>query len=341
MAAAELSLFESIGGTAGCRRLSQAFYARVKRDPVLRPLFPGKTLHCAISAFAAFLVQFLGGPSEDSQARWWLSLKESHLRHGIGAKERSAWMANMVETLNEMGLTEPTGGALRTFFEHSSAHLVNRGPAPAAGGPEPDSEIGLRWKRQMEADAAVAAIRSRDGAPAIRLIEQCDATMAAGLVMLMLRQGLAADAREVLTRWPALVHERYAGRTFLHAAAAAGDPGTVELLLRMGAGPNLQDGGRHTPLYSVANECQNDGGAAVVRTLVRAGADVNQADGVMHCTPLHMAARRGNVEIAEALMDCGAVLNARDRRGDTPLRRALNCRKREAAALLRSRGAKA
>ena len=37
------NLYESIGGTAGCRELSAAFYARVDRDPVLRPLFPGKT----------------------------------------------------------------------------------------------------------------------------------------------------------------------------------------------------------------------------------------------------------------------------------------------------------
>ena len=36
--------------------LSEAFYARVKRDPVLRPLFPGKTLHCAIEELSAFLV---------------------------------------------------------------------------------------------------------------------------------------------------------------------------------------------------------------------------------------------------------------------------------------------
>jgi hypothetical protein len=32
--------------------------------------------------------------------------------------------------------------------------------------------------------------------------------------------------------------------------------------------------------------------------LVRAGADVNADDGVKHCTALHMAARRGHLEIA-------------------------------------------
>ena len=59
------NLYEAIGGTAGCRGLSVAFYARVARDPVLRPLFPGKSFTCAIEEFAAFLVQFLGGPGDD------------------------------------------------------------------------------------------------------------------------------------------------------------------------------------------------------------------------------------------------------------------------------------
>jgi ankyrin repeat protein len=52
-----------------------------------------------------------------------------------------------------------------------------------------------------------------------------------------------------------------------------------------------------------------------------------------------MAARRGNTEIAEALLDCGADIHARDKAGDTPLQRAKNCRKSGVASLLVSRGA--
>src|SRR5258708_254423 len=61
--------FQAIGGTAGCQKLSEAFYARVKRDPVLRPLFPGKTLKYAIEEFASFMVQYLRGPHEGTQHR--------------------------------------------------------------------------------------------------------------------------------------------------------------------------------------------------------------------------------------------------------------------------------
>lgn len=52
-----------------------------------------------------------------------------------------------------------------------------------------------------------------------------------------------------------------------------------------------------------------------------------------------MAARRGNVEVIGALLDMGADIEARDSAGDTPLRRAVNCNKLEAAKLLLARGA--
>jgi hemoglobin len=99
------TLYHAIGGTLTCRKLSSAFYARVDADPLLRPLFPGTTLKCAIEEFAAFLVQFLGGPPEDTQRRWWLSLRESHLRFKLGPKERTAWLNHMIKALEDVPIT--------------------------------------------------------------------------------------------------------------------------------------------------------------------------------------------------------------------------------------------
>src|SRR5260370_1105385 len=55
------ALLESLGGEEGCWSLSEAFYARVGKDPVLRPFFPCKSLRCATEELAAFLIQFLDG----------------------------------------------------------------------------------------------------------------------------------------------------------------------------------------------------------------------------------------------------------------------------------------
>jgi truncated hemoglobin YjbI len=330
-----VSLFEAIGGTPGCRQLSKAFYARVAGDPLLRPLFPGTNLRCAIDEFAAFLVQFLGGPSEDSQFRWWVSLHESHRRFPIEQQHRDAWMRHMDEALKDVGIAETARGALRDFFEVASAHMID-------GKPEArrlSRELGRRWSAQQAVDAAVAAIRKGNADRAIKLAGACPPAVLPGLLALMIGSGNSALIEFVhkrVTGEPGLIHQRYAGRTLLHAAAGAGSLSTVELLLRLGADPNVLDGGKHTPLYCTGNECAGAESADVVHALICGGAQVDAHDGVTGATPLHMAARRGNAVVAKALLDCGANIAARDRRGDTPLQRAINCKKAHVAELLRS-----
>src|SRR4051794_3200145 len=344
-------LYDRVGGRAACLRLSTAFYGRVAKDPILRPLFPGKSFRCAIEAFTAFLAQFLGGPTEDAQPRWWLSLRESHMRFRIGPEERTAWIGNMVQALDDVPIGEPIRTELLALFERSSAYLVNDGEKPVGNAHTQAHENGVeifrRWDVQLQVDEAVAAIRAGNAERAISLAESsafetCSRSVPCGLLALMIGSGhdvMHRYVRERVTRDSALVHERLRyGRTLLQEAAAAGNLPMTELILSVGGDPDARDNSGHTALYSAANECGLPGGGNVVRALVRAGADVN-AGYVRRCTPLHMAARRGNVEIAEALLDCGGNIEARDSVGDTPLRRAVNCDKVGVACLLLARGA--
>ena len=171
-----IDLFEAIGGSLKCRELSTAFYARVAKDPSLRPLFPGKTLKCAIEEFAAFLAQFLGGPSAEARRRWWLSLRESHLRFRIGQKERDAWIGQMTRALGDVAMSEPMRDALQELFEEASAYIVNTGPAVAATKrrSEPSDvrqQIGRRWEEQRALDEAVTAVRDGGLSRVIALVE--------------------------------------------------------------------------------------------------------------------------------------------------------------------------
>ena len=117
--------YAALGGAEGCRALAEAFYGRVDDVPVLRPFFPGKSHRCAIEAFASFLVQFLGGPAEESQDRWFLSLRESHARFKIGEEHRVAWLSTMNDALDEVVADEATRTTLWQFFESTSTYLAN------------------------------------------------------------------------------------------------------------------------------------------------------------------------------------------------------------------------
>jgi truncated hemoglobin YjbI len=330
---------QAVGGEAGCRRLSAEFYARVGNDAVLRPLFPGKSLRCAIEEFAAFLIQFLGGDEDQAQFRWRLSLRESHARFRLGAPERSAWLKQMHATLDEIPMDEDSRKALRQFFFQSSAYIIGKD----AAGPESE-ELGARWAEQRTLDEAIAAITGGHVEEALALAPRFASrpSVFVGLLARMMqsrRDALILFVIDAIESEPSLMMRRSAGRTLLHYASGAGCLGVVESLLRLGADPNTQDSGGHTPLYRVANECGSDAGPQIVRALVQAGGNVNASGGVTRTTPLHMAARRGFVGIAQALLDCGARAGAKDIKGNTPLQRALNCRKNEVAQLLAERNA--
>jgi hypothetical protein len=229
--------------------------------------------------------------------------------------------------------------ALRQFFLHSSAYVIgNEAAAPA------DEELAERWGDQRALDDTIAAIAAGRDHEALTLAPRFVSRPAlfAGLLARMAQTGraeLIGFAVDAVERDRALGTRRSGGRTLLHYAAGAGCPELVASLLRQGTDPNMQDSGGHTPLYRAANECASETGPEIVRALVRAGADVNACSGVTRATALHMAARRGHTQLARALLDIGAAMDIRDRKGDTPLERAIHCRKEAVVQLLRERGA--
>jgi truncated hemoglobin YjbI len=363
----KVDLYHMLGGMDTCRRLSVAFYAHVEHDPVLRPLYPPTLKGCPIEALAAFFIQFFGGPCEYAPRRWSLSLREAHLRFKIGQKERHAWLTNMFQAIDEVHIKEPMRSALRWFFAQSSAFFINQPPEASnefpsllehsiGGQNEQETsrihqDIEERWHAQQMLEEMVAAVRQENADAVLAVIEspvvQASFTRdrAAFLSFLTIlsssRQSALLDyVRQALLATPELVQERYTSdRTLLHEVAGQGNLAIVELLLHLGADPNARDQWGHTPLYFVGNASHGIHGADVVRVLVQGGANVNAQERLKHCTALHMAARRGNVPVAQALLDGGADLEARDKLGETPLRRAVNCGKVEMAAFLLSRGA--
>ncbi len=137
-----------------------------------------------------------------------------------------------------------------------------------------------------------------------------------------------------------------------YLAAYSVDVPVMQILAANGADPLVPDDAGVTPLMAAVGagriagdtlitERESIDAAAAVLTL---GADVNAADALGE-TALHAAVLLGFNEMVEFLLDKGAALNARSRKGETPLKYAdgvtqgsMFRSQPHTAALLRSRG---
>lgn len=115
-------------------------------------------------------------------------------------------------------------------------------------------------------------------------------------------------------------------RTALHWASTTGQADWIAALIRAGAEPNATDVDGRPPLQYAIEAAQ----PSAVRSLLEGGADKNfslggntggggTGYGGGGGTPLILAAREGNAEIARLLCDAGASLEERDGIGFTAL----------------------
>jgi truncated hemoglobin YjbI/ankyrin repeat protein len=403
------SLYERIG-SENVERLVAAFYARVDKDPVIRPLY-GKTLSCAIHGLTAFMITWLGGPPvyDLPAAR----LRRRHLPFAIDAQARDAWLANMKAAVREVGIPAAEAALLMAHLEFGARALVNTGKPPKTkpcpvGSDHFDARLAEQWNRMVETETLFDAVSRGDLAQVrsmlpLRLVPLAvliSHTLAAWLdptgrkdrrfgrrpkhvgpleviECLLAHRDLDSDPNEgdTLARFRhlqamieaytgasrmirpdsplhavlrAATRDRFIselerdrscaqliglrGQTLLHEAALAGNAELAAVLIRSGADPDAREWEGHTPLYRA---CTGD----VARVLLEAGATADVASGPTRGTALHQAARRGCVSVAQALLDHGATIDARDVKGQTPLRRAVNCRQLQIVRLLHHRGA--
>ncbi|CAG5120403.1 unnamed protein product, partial [Candidula unifasciata] len=95
--------------------------------------------------------------------------------------------------------------------------------------------------------------------------------------------------------------------TLIHACTLKGVRPLVKIALKAGVDPNLEMGvpdglpGRCTPLHLAAHR----GDVSIIELLVQFGAQVNKQDN-MNYSPLHYALRRGNTLAAKKLLKFGA-----------------------------------
>jgi ankyrin repeat protein len=110
--------------------------------------------------------------------------------------------------------------------------------------------------------------------------------------------------------------------TPLARASKAGHLGVVQYLLSAHASLTISTAQGYLPIH-LASDNKPDG-AKIVQELLTRGSDPN-ACSISRGTPLHNAANRGSVATVECLLAHGAVIDALDGDGDTPVLISLLC----------------
>jgi hemoglobin len=118
------AVFDQVGGFPTFEALVDAFYDRVKADPLLSSMFP-EDMTEPKEKLSLFLAQFFGGPPEYSRLRGHPRLRMRHLPFRIGQAERDAWLGHMLAALDESGIEEPARSEMRQYFEDGSAFMIN------------------------------------------------------------------------------------------------------------------------------------------------------------------------------------------------------------------------
>ena len=122
----------------------------------------------------------------------------------------------------------------------------------------------------------------------------------------------------------------------IFAAAEVGDVESIKKLLAGGADVNAKNKGGYTALHLAAKRGQ----AAAAAALLEAKADIAAASKSGKTALHYVAYYNGNLDLAKALLDAGAAVNAKDGKNKTPLDYALSKKRTELAELLRSKGGK-
>jgi uncharacterized protein len=154
------------------------------------------------------------------------------------------------------------------------------------------------------------------------------------LIKALLHRG--ADPNAPLTRNPPRFGHSFfgilgggglSGGTPFFVAAMAGDAEMMQLLLAGGADPGRPTRDGTTPLMVAAGMATVEEETRIpqvrridaLRLLLALGADINAANGAGN-TALHATAYLGFDEVAQFLVDSGARLNPKNKRGQTPLK---------------------
>jgi hemoglobin len=133
----EHRLYERIG-EAGFTDLVARFYARVRGDDILGPMYPEADFDGAERRLRLFLIQRFGGPHTYDAERGHPRLRARHNPFPIDRPAAERWLLLMNQAMQEAidarTIDRPAADILWPFFVQTASFMINR-DAPAGESP--------------------------------------------------------------------------------------------------------------------------------------------------------------------------------------------------------------
>jgi hemoglobin len=119
------SLFDRIGGADTFHQLAERFYAGIRVDEILLPMYPQEDLDGAIWRLSAFLQQYFGGPTTYSDQRGHPRLRMRHAAFKVNPEAKEHWLAHMKVALESLHLSPMDHDELWDYLERAALSMVN------------------------------------------------------------------------------------------------------------------------------------------------------------------------------------------------------------------------
>lgn len=119
------TFFETVGGHDTFERLVAHFYAGVRQDELLAPMYPDADWAGAEWRLRTFLVQYWGGPSTYSEQRGHPRLRMRHAPFAVTPTARDRWLSHMRAAVLSLGLAPLPEATLWDYLERAAHAMVN------------------------------------------------------------------------------------------------------------------------------------------------------------------------------------------------------------------------
>src|SRR5690606_24391637 len=121
---AQQSTYELIGGADTIRKIVEAFYPKVQKNPIIGPLFP-EDITPVMEKQYMFLSQFFGGPSLYTDVHGNPMMRARHLPFPITQERADAWLACMKEALAKLELDPGLQEFVLQRLKGPAYHFIN------------------------------------------------------------------------------------------------------------------------------------------------------------------------------------------------------------------------